>query len=184
MKKLLLFAIAAVFSYTVAAKEANPPQKTDNRKIEAKKVDSLAHQTAQMCIEQHNWVLEVNEISYTGSIAVSVPTNVNYLSVNGVDVVLQTSSDDGDNSYNGLGGVTVNGTINSDKQHFEKDGTLVYEFHVLGVSLQATVTVSLEPNNNYASAYVDFDTGPDSMTLYGNIYRGTTSNEVEGESQY
>ena len=61
---------------------------------------------------------------------------------------------------------------------------MVYEFKVMGVELQAQITLTLESDWNFGNAYGEFNTGPNAMTLYGDVSRYTTSGIVEGASQY
>lgn len=185
----LLFMMVALCMAAMAQKQQQQSaaqERREIRKIEEQHADSLAHQAAQRGIEQHSWVLEANQVSRPGGEMVMTSPDMTFLSMNGLNVTLQTVIDADDNSINsnGLGGKTVTGKLQSDSQSFQKDGTLIYQFVVMGAGLQASVQVSLEPGTNNASAYVDYDNGALPLSMSGVIVPYVNSGIVEGDPEY
>lgn len=188
MKKCtMLFLMSfSIFVTAYARQQSSSQERREIKKIETQHADSLAHQAAQQGIEQHEWVLEANQISRAGGDQIMTSPDMTFLSVNGLNVTLQIVDDNNGNSVNenGLGGKTVTGKLQSDSQTFQKDGTLVYQFVVMGAGLQASVQVSLYPGANNATAYVDYDNGALPLSMSGVIVPYANSGIVEGEAEY
>lgn len=190
MKKRILLSLMSfavcVTAFAQNKQQTSAQERRDIRKIEMQHADSLAHQAAQRGIEQHSWVLEANQISRTGGESVMTSPDMTFLSVNGLNVMLQIVDDNNGNGINdnGLGGKTVTGKLQSDSQSFQKDGTLIYQFVVMGAGLQASAQVSLYPGSNSASAYIDYDNGALPLSMSGVIVPYENSGIVVGNPEY
>lgn len=189
-KTILLLFMSSVMCITVYAQkqqqQSTAQERRETRKIEMQHADSLAHQAAQRGIEQHSWVLEANQISHAGGEAVMTSPDMTFLSMNGLNVTLQVVANNNGNGINdnGLGGKTVTGKLQSDSQSLQKDGTLIYQFVVMGAGLQASVQVSLYPGTNNADAYVVYDNGALPLSMSGVIVPYENSGVVVGNPEY
>lgn len=182
----MMFALCVAALAQKQQQQSAAQERREIRRIEEQHADSLAHQAAQRGIEQHSWVLEANQVSGPGGESVMTSPDMTFLSMNGLNVTLQTVIDADDNSINsnGLGGKTVTGKLQSDSQSLQKDGTLIYQFIVMGAGLQASVQVLLEPETNNATAYVDYNNGALPLSMSGVIVPYVNSGIVEGNPEY
>lgn len=185
MRRDFLAVIIFFAALTTAAAYAAPSKESSQeRRAEMHHEDSIAMQKAVASIKSGNWVLQVDNIYFDGGATVSVPSNVNFIYVFQGRAVVQTASDNGSYGADGLGGVTVSGSVLDQTFSTDKYGGLVTEFTVKGVDLQAKVKLTLNDQTNSANASVDLlhDTG--GMTMYGDVVEYSTSGVVVGQENY
>ena len=86
--------------------------------------DSIAYSQALEALKQGSWVLEANDIMFRSGIVRYVSSSTNYVSVNDGNGVVQTAFTNFIYSPNGLGGVTVQGSVSGVSMNMDKDGTV------------------------------------------------------------
>jgi hypothetical protein len=123
-------------------KEQKAAQKKFNAEAKAKIIEWMA--------QNHRFVMECNYVSVTGNPRISVNPTTNYIEVDSVNITVQVSSTSGIGGQNGIGGFTVDGTVNSYKWRTfgkKKDG---YNIDMVVMSRQGTfqVFMSLYPDGN------------------------------------
>jgi hypothetical protein len=123
-------------------KEQKAAQKKFNDEAKAKIIEWMAL--------NHKFVMECNYVNVTGGTRISVNPTTNYIEMDSVNITVQVSSTSGIGGQNGIGGFTVDGTVNSYKYRpfgKNKDG---YNIDMTVMSRQGTfqVFMSLYPNGN------------------------------------
>lgn len=108
---MLLMAVA-----TVPSVYAGPPQdkkaiREAKKKVKQEKLEQQYKQTASL-IDSKSFVLEAEWLSNQYGSRISVTPNLNFISVDSSDVVLQVGSNYGA-GYNGVGGITAEGRLTS-----------------------------------------------------------------------
>ena len=86
--------------------------------------DSIAYSQALEALKQGSWVLEANDIMFRSGIVRYVSSSTNYVSVNDGNGVVQTAFTNFIYSPNGLGGVTVQGSVSGVSMNMDKDGNV------------------------------------------------------------
>lgn len=123
-------------------KEQKAAQKKFNAEAKAKIVEWMA--------KNQRFVMEANYVNATGGTRISVNPTTNYIEVDSTRITVQVSSTSGIGGQNGIGGFTVDGTVNSYKWRTfgkNKDG---YNIDMIVMSRQGTfqVFMSLFPDGN------------------------------------
>jgi hypothetical protein len=123
-------------------KEQKAAQKKFNADAKAKIVEWMA--------KNQRFVMESNYVNVTGGTRISVNPTTNYIEVDSTRITVQVSSTSGIGGQNGIGGFTVDGTVNSYKWRTfgkNKDG---YNIDMIVMSPRGTfeVFMSLFPDGN------------------------------------
>ncbi len=123
-------------------KEQKAAQKKFNEEAKAKIVEWMA--------KNQRFVMEANYLNLTGGNRISVNPTTNYIEVDSSNITVQVSSTSGIGGENGIGGFTVDGTVNSYKWRTfgkNKDG---YNVDMIVMSRQGTFQVFLSffPDGN------------------------------------
>ena len=83
---------------------------------------------------------------------------------------------------NGVGGVTVDGTITDRTITRDKKGNIYYSMNVMGIGINAQVEISMYPNSNAATATIYPNFNSNTVWIQGNIVPYENSNVIEGFS--
>ena len=195
MKKVLFVAVllSVCFSVTMnaqtkkeerAAKRAALKKEREARKAIEAQMDSVAFMKAVKALEEGAFVLEANNVTFPNGFVRFVSSNTNYVQVDNGEGIVQTAFSNF--TYvpgpNGLGGVTVEGKINSPKLTKDKDGNVYFTYSIQGVAISATVSISLTAGSNNASAQISPNFNGNNMTMTGillpisesDVFQGTT----------
>ena len=195
MKKVLFVAVllSVCFSVTMnaqtkkeerAAKRAALKKEREARKAIEAQMDSVAFMKAVKALEEGAFVLEANNVTFPNGLVRFVSSNTNYVQVDDGEGIVQTAFSNF--TYvpgpNGLGGVTVEGKINSPKLTKDKDGNVYFTYCIQGVAISATVSISLTAGSNNASAQISPNFNGNNMTMTGvllpisesDVFQGTT----------
>ena len=117
MKKFAtIFTVLLMASGLVVSAYAGPGQdkkaeREQKKKEKRAKLEQQFEKTSQM-IQQKTFVLEANWLSDKYGSRIPVEPNLNFISIDSSDVVLQIGSN-GNIGYNGVGGVTLDGQLTS-----------------------------------------------------------------------
>lgn len=148
MKRIFLFLMLGLFFTGAFAQTqdsvSNPESKklTKEQKAAQKKFnDEAKAKIIQWMAQNHKFVMECNYANLTGGSRISVNPTTNFISSDSVNITVQVSSTSGIGGENGIGGFTVDGTINSYKWRTfgkNKDG---YNIDMIVMSKQGTFQV-------------------------------------------
>lgn len=144
--------------------------------------DSLAGQQAALSLEQAAFVLEADAVTFKRGTRVQVNSTTNFISVKGNRAVVQVSPSYFAAGPNGLGGVTVDGTISGVKVYTDKKGNIHYSMNVTGIGISARVDMVITAGTNYAYAVVMPNFNSNTVRLDGRVVPYSLSSSVEGMS--
>ena len=96
--------------------------------------------------------------------------------------MVQISFDASEPGLNGVGGITVEGTVSSYKMKQDKKGYTYLNFDVLGASISAKIDIYLMPESNRASVTVYPNLNSNKVTLTGVLKPAEKSNVFKGNS--
>lgn len=196
MKKVLLLAMLSLFclATTVDAQQTRKERRDAKREAARKKrmatramearMDSVAFLKAMDALENGSFVLEADNIMFPNGVIRYVTSSTNYVQVLGKEGILQTAFSNFSYSPgpNGLGGVTVSGSISTPEVSRDEHGNVHYKFNITGIAVSATVSITLTGGTNEASAYISPNFNNNNITMTGHIvpydesvvFQGTT----------
>jgi hypothetical protein len=96
--------------------------------------------------------------------------------------VVQISPSNFASGPNGLGGVTVDGTISGQEIRTDSKGRITYSMNVMGIGINAQVEIYMFPDSNSATATVYPNFNSNTVWLNGTIVPYENSNVIEGSS--
>ena len=144
--------------------------------------DSLASIQAIAAIRNQDFVLQIDNVTFSNGNTVFVNSNVNFLSVKGDRAVVQISPSNFSPGPNGLGGVTVDGIISGYQIMTDKKGRVNLTYNVSGIGLNAQIEVYITPGSSNAQATVYPNFNSNTVWLSGNIVPYQSADIIEGSS--
>ena len=204
MKKVLLALMALVAGLSVTALDINAqnngPTKLqqDRQKWEQEMAqfraraeqrhelnelaDSIAGVQAAAAVQNRDFVLEADQVTFKNGYTVFVDSNTTFISVKGNRAVVQISPSNFAAGPNGVGGVTVDGTISGMQKMVDKKGNTTLSFNVNGIGINAQIEIYMSPGTNSASATIYPNFNSNTVWIDGNIVPYENSGVFEGMS--
>jgi ATPase subunit of ABC transporter with duplicated ATPase domains len=145
-------------------------------------VDSIARIQAAVAVQNQDFVLEADQVTFKTGNTVFVNSNTTFISVKGNKAVVQISPSNFASGPNGVGGVTVSGTISGMQRMVDKKGRTTVSFNVMGIGINAQVEVYLTPGTNQASATIYPNFNSNTVWIQGQIVPYENSDVFEGTS--
>ena len=144
--------------------------------------DSIASVQARAALQNQDFVLEADNVTFRSGSTVFVNSSTNFISVKGNRAVVQISPSNFASGPNGVGGVTVDGVISGQQVKQGKDGRITFSMNVMGIGINAQVEIYMFPNSNQASATVYPNFNSNTVWLSGKIVPYENSDVFEGMS--
>jgi hypothetical protein len=144
--------------------------------------DSISSVQARASLRNQDFVLEADNITFKNGSTVFVNSATNFISVKGDRAVVQISPSQFSSGPNGVGGVTVDGTISDQQVTRGKDGRITFSMNVNGIGINAEVHIFMFPNSNQATATVYPNFNSNTLWLSGTIVPYENSSVFEGMS--
>ena len=145
-------------------------------------VDSIAGVQAAAAVQNRDFVLEANQVTFKNGNTVFVDSNTTFISVKGNKAVVQISPSNFASGPNGVGGVTVNGTISGMQRMVDKKGRTTVSFNVMGIGINAQIEIYMSPGTNQASATIYPNFNSNTVWVQGQIVPYESSDVFEGTS--
>lgn len=140
------------------------------------------YETAMNAIKEGKFVLEADKITFKRGQFVYVTSFTNFIMVNGDKATVQLAFNTMRSGPNGIGGITVDGTISDPKIKTTKRGDLIYTFSIQGIGISAQINLTLNEGDNTAEADVNPNFNSNRTTMSGNIVPLEESNVFKGRS--
>ena len=153
----------------------------DRREIEAL-TDSIAGVQAAAAVQNNDFVLEANLVTFKNGATVFVNSSTNFISVKGNRAVVQISPSNFSSGPNGLGGVTVDGMVSGMRTMVDKKGSKTVTFNVNGIGISAMIEIYMMPGTNSATATIYPNFNSNTVWINGDIVPYENSNVFEGNS--
>ena len=144
--------------------------------------DSLASVQARAALRNQDFVLEADNVQFRNGQTVFVNSTTNFISVKGNRAVVQISPSNYAAGPNGVGGVTVDGTISGLEVRTDSKGRTTLSMNVTGIGINAQIEIYMFPDSNRASATVYPNFNSNTVWLDGTIVPYENSNVFEGDS--
>ena len=195
MKKfIVLMAVAlmatisnGVFAQTETADSlTNPKALRDAERARQKAAqeieESAAYAEAVKALEEKQFVLEADQVIFKRGETAYVNTNTNFVLVNQNRGTVQVAFNTHFAGPNGIGGVTVDGTVSGVKMKTDKRGNVTYGFSIMGTGISAQVFMTLVNGDNEATVSISPNFNSQTLTLRGKIISLEQSNIFKGRS--
>ena len=191
MKKIiaLLMLVFICASTTIYAQESKSESRRAERKAQrdAEKArekieEERAYTDAVQAIKERKFVLEADRVTFKRGRSAFVTSNTNFILLNGDRASVQIAFNGAFAGPNGIGGVTVDGTVGEVKTTTDKKGNVTCNFSVTGVGISAQVSIRLTHGRNNVSATVNPNFNSNRLTLDGKLVPLSESNIFKGRS--
>lgn len=144
--------------------------------------DSIAGVQAAVAVNNRDFVLEADQVTFKNGNTVFVNSNTTFISVKGNRAVVQISPSNFSPGPNGVGGVTVDGTISGMQRMVDKKGRTTVSFNVMGIGINAQIEIYMTPGTNRASATIYPNFNSNTVWVEGDIVPYENSDVFEGAS--
>ena len=188
MKKIIILMLVLLIGtgtiMTLNAQETQLSKKELRAQRRAKEAAEakLRYETAMNAIKEGKFVLEADKITFKRGQFVYVTSFTNFIMVNGDRATVQLAFNTMRSGPNGIGGITVDGTISDPKIKTTKRGNLSYSFSIQGVGISAQINLTLNEGDNTAEADVNPNFNSNRTTMSGVIVPLEESNVFKGRS--
>lgn len=182
MKKILAILCLAGAFLGGCALSQDASQSKDEQKKANDAERQLAYEAAVSALEAGNFVVEAERVSFKRGETAYLSSNVNFISVEDGNGVVQLAFNTSRPTPNGIGGITVEGKVSSIKMEKSKKGTLTYSYYVQGIGISAQITIQLPEGTNQVTAVVNPNFNSNRITLFGTLLPIDESNIFKGRS--
>lgn len=196
MKKALMLSIALLtllcYGNNISAQDFGE-QSTMTRQ-EARKAARSAHkkavaaqqlkdfQKAVEAIKSGSFVIEVDQLLFPRGNSKFVSSLTNFISMNEGKAVIQIATSYFNPGPNGLGGITVEGTVSDITMSTDKKGFVYYNFLVQGMFVSASVNIQLLGNGNRTTVTVYPNFNNNNLTMTGVVVPYSESDVFQGQT--
>ena len=143
-------------------------------------LDTLTWMQAQRAVNDSSFVLEADAVTFKYGTRVQVNSTTNFISMKGNRAVVQIAPSYFHSGPNGVGGVTVEGTVTNVKKSYDNKGRLHFSMNVVGRGINATVSLTVYPGSNRVTADVSPTFNSNDIRLDGYIVPYDFSRTFEG----
>ena len=144
--------------------------------------DSLQGALASAALGNLSFVLEADAVTFRRGTRLQVNSTTNFISVSGNRAVVQVSPSYFHSGPNGVGGITLEGTVSGVEMKTDRKGNIRYSMNVTGIGISARVDISVTKDSDYAYAVVMPNFSSNSIRLDGRLVPYSRSRVVEGMS--
>lgn len=148
------------------AAEAKKMKKEKDKQLQELR-DSIDFHNAKVGLNEQNFVLEAERITFKDGTTIHTQSNTNFISVTEGKAMVQLAFPSGRMGFNGLGGITVQGNASNIKYKTDKRGNVIMSLSVMGTAISATITITLMKGSNQAIATVSPNFNSETLTVYG-----------------
>lgn len=178
--KGLIIALLLMLAAGASASGAVPQDRQTRKAIDAAE-DSVRFAATVEVMKNMDFVLEADRLVLSRGQNVLVNSMVNFVSVKGDKAVIQVAPFSGPGA-NGVGGVTVDGSISDLEYRVSKKGNVTLSMYVSGAVASCKVTFSLPKGGTRATVRIDPNYSSDDISLVGEIVPTAMSRVYEGLS--
>ena len=145
-------------------------------------LDSLFAVEAIQAINEKAFTLEADQVVFKYGNMAYVNSNTNFVSVKGDKAVVQVAFNIPVSGPNGIGGVTVDGSVSDYEVKTDKKGNLSLSMNVMGTGISARVNISMPKGTNKATVEINPNFNSNRMTLNGVVLPRQNSSVFKGRS--
>ncbi|MBQ8673550.1 MAG: DUF4251 domain-containing protein [Bacteroides sp.] len=196
MKKFIAMAallLVGTIAGSLYAQESSSAQRRAERKAkrdaerarlkaEEQVENEISYEDAVAAIKDNQFVLEANQVQFRNGQTAFVNSNTNFVLVNKSNGTVQVAFNTVYPGPNGIGGVTVDGTVSDMQTTTDKKGNVNCNFSIQGIGISAQIFVTLYSGSNTATVSISPNFNNNTMTLNGNLVPLEQSSIFKGRS--
>ena len=195
MKKFIALAalvLVSMVTTTVYAQESRAERRADRKaerdaerarlKAEQQAADVVSYDEAVAALKSKQFVIEANQVMFRNGQTAFVTSNTNFVLVNQQRGTVQVAFYTVYPGPNGIGGVTVDGTVSDIQITTDKRGNVNCNFSIQGIGISAQIFITLTDGGNNATATISPNFNSNTMTISGNLLPLSQSNIFKGRS--
>ena len=146
------------------------------------KIDSMQFAEASQAIRDTAFTLEADEVVFKYGERAYVTPSTNFVSLKDGNAVIQISFNIPVAGPNGMGGITVNGSVSKYDVKTDKRGNMRVSFYVMGTVANCQVNISLYSGSNKATIDLFPTFSSNNLSLEGVILPNEKSFVVQGRT--
>lgn len=178
MKKLTILSII----FTLLLFQGCKSQKRLTQTTKDKTQERLLTENAISSLEKNEFVLEANRVLFQYGKYANVNSYTNFIKVKDNRATIQLAFDSPEVGANGLGGITLEGSVYDIKYKKSKKGIIDYSMAVRGPVLSATIHITMGEGSNYCTALITTTHSGKKATFTGYLYSIEDSNIYVGRA--
>ncbi|MCD7900492.1 MAG: DUF4251 domain-containing protein [Bacteroides sp.] len=176
MKKVILLLCVVSLGFTGCG-TTSPEQKAME-----KAQQQARYEASVQALKDQSFVIEADRINFKRGRFVYVTANTNFIMVDGTKATIQMAFNSSYAGPNGIGGITVDGTVSGVKMETDKKGNVTYSMMVQGAAVSANVLINLPKGTNQCSATVTPNFSSNRIDFDGTLYPKEESQVFKGRS--
>lgn len=181
MKKLMLIALLITsaglsVSYAQSSNSSRHAERKAQRDAERAQMkaqeaaeNAVSYEDAVQALNNRKFVLEADQVIFRNGQSAFVTSNTNFVWVNEEKGTVQVAFNTAYPGPNGIGGITVDGSVSDFKATTDKRGNINCQFSIQGIGISAQVFLSLTNGGNKASVDINPNFNGNTMTLSGKL---------------
>lgn len=162
MKFFILICLFVNFGASISAQSQEPkPSSKEKKELKKQQKEALEAEMAKsikLSIDSQQWVLEAYSLADKRGATIQVPSNLNFVAMNGDEVFIQIGSNAGIGA-NGVGGVSLSTTASSyEVKQNPKNGSFFIKLYTTSTAGSFTIMMDCDPTGQTVSASVQGNT--------------------------
>ena len=195
MKKFIALAALVMLGMTastVYAQESRAGRRADRKaqrdaerarlKAEEQVANTISYDDAVAALKAKQFVMEADQVMFRNGQTAFVNSNTNFVLVNEGRGTVQVAFNTVYPGPNGIGGVTVDGTVSDIQMTTDKKGNVNCNFSIQGIGISAQIFLTLTNGGNNATVTISPNFNSNTMTLSGNLVPLSQTNIFKGRS--
>ncbi len=166
---------------TMTRQEARKAARAAHKKAMAAQNQALFEQSVQ-CLKDGSFVIEADQLLFPQGLTKFVSGITNFVSMDEGKAVIQIATSNFRPGPNGVGGITVEGTVSNITMSTSKRGVVYYNFMVQGIAVSATVNIQLTGDGNRTTVTIYPNFNSNNLTMTGSLVPYKDSNVFQGRT--
>lgn len=183
MKRTVYIAVLLVMILSATAYAQNNETLTKEQQKELnEKLDSIMFVQGLQAIKDRQFTLEADKVISKRGRTAFVSSNTNFVMINGDKAVVQVAFSNSGFGPNGLGGITVEGSVSSYQIKENRKGNITLTMNVTGVGISARLNIYMTKGSNRATVEISPNFNSNRTTLSGVLLPNDQSLVFKGTS--
>lgn len=176
----LMMFVAATFAATAQSNTQDKKLSKKEKKLMEARIDSAFNAEAIQAINDTAFTIEADQVMFKRGYTAHVTASTNFVAVRGDNAIVQVAFNVPVSGFNGLGGITVEGSISRYEVNKDKKGNVFVRMGVMGKGISAQLFISLWKGANKATVSIQPNFNSNKLTLSGMMWKPERSNVFKG----
>ena len=176
----LIMFMATTFAATAQSNTQDKKLSKKEKKLMEARIDSAFNAEAIQAINDTAFTIEADQVMFKRGYTAHVTASTNFVAVRGDNAIVQVAFNVPVSGFNGLGGITVEGSISRYEVNKDKKGNVFVRMGVMGKGISAQLFISLWKGANKATVNIQPNFNSNKLTLSGMMWKPERSNVFKG----